>query len=395
MHRLLASASAVVVLALAGCVTSRPPAQASSLDLGMLVARVEAHGALFQSMIKRADTASLVMLDEKGAPVPGQSARSGLGVGGCIIFFDLPPGRYVLRSALFRARGVRYRLDTAPDGELKRSVLLRAGSVAYLGAHGFDTRWPEFGTAVLNAGRMVLGWLTPWMKRPVLLRDATLRGFEAGPEAETRDLLAVRDALSGTQWRRIVDKRLRELSAPEPVKVDGARARPLPLREEPILSWRDTLKWGEPRRAPEGLAWRRPGGEGQIAVFFTTASAKGFAGWNAAVSELRRSAATSVEDNSSVYEVRVATRIGLAARTTKYVYPDGVLMGSETTVQVTETILVPDGWGLYTARLRAPRAEFDAALPAYREFLLQIVLGPPKSKAPPKQEAVLPFIGGQ
>jgi hypothetical protein len=385
-----------VALALAGCVTvPRPPAQASSLEQGMLVARVQTHGALFRSFIKTADVASLVMIDEKGTPVPGQAARSGFAMGGCVVFFDLPAGRYVLRSALFAARGVRYRVDARPEGEFKRSVALKPGSVAYLGLLDFDSSFPEFGEGALRAGRIVLAWLTPFMKRPVLPRDAVLRGFQPGLAHETRDLFALREALTGTPWRRLVDKRLRELGAAEPVKLDGAlRPRPLPLREEPIFSWRDTLKWGEPRRATEGLAWRRPGGEAQVAVFFTTASAKGFKGWDAAVAELRRSAAASVEDSSSVYEVQVATRLGLAARATKYVYAEGTLVGSETSVLVSETILVSDGYGLYTARLRAPRGEFDAVLPAYREFLLQLVLGPPKPKLPPNQEVVLPFLGG-
>ena len=211
---------------------------------------------------------------------------------------------------------------------------------------------------------------------------------------EVRALHGVREALASTQWRRVVDARLRELSAAEPAKVAGAlRSREIPLREEPFLSWRDTLKWGEPRRAAAGLAWRNPSGEAQIAVFFTTGTAPGFVGWSAAVSELRRSAASSVEDRGGVYEVQVATRVGLAARATKYRYPDGVLVGSETTVIVTETTLVPDGSGMYTARLRAPRAEFDSALAAYRQFLLQLVLGPPKPKAGPKAEVALPFQG--
>lgn len=360
----------------------------------MLVARVETHGAIFRKSTKKADLAALVMLDAMGAPLPGLAARSGSAVEGYVLFFDLPPGRYALRSASFPARGVRYRVDAPPDGEFKRSVVLRPGSVAYLGDFGFDSRWPEFADGAIRAGRIILHWFTPWMKRPVLPREAPLHVFEAGPIEETRALLAVRESLAGTQWRRLVDKRLRELSAAEPVKEEGRlRTKPLELHEEPILAWRDTLKWGEPLRTPEGLAWKRPEGEARVVVFFTTASAKGFKGWAAAVAEMRSTAASSIEDSSTVYEVQVATRAGVAARATKYIYPDGKLVGSETKVLVTETILVPDGYGLYTARLRAPRAEFDALLPAYREFLLQLVLGPPKPKPPPKQEAVLPFSG--
>ena len=87
-------------------------------------------------------------------------------------------------------------------------------------------------------------------------------------------------------------------------------------------------------------------------------------------------------------------RAGRGARATRYQYPEGVLVGSETKVVVTVTILVPDGYGIYTARLRAPRGEFETVVPAFREFLLQLRLGPPPPKAAPKQEAVMPFIGG-
>lgn len=381
-----------IALGLSSCVTLPPP-QPSSLDTGLLIARVETHGAFFHKSVKWADTANLVALDVMGAPVPGVRALSGLAVNGYVVFFNLPAGRYVLRAASFPARGARYQLAVPQEGEAKRAVVLRPGTAAYLGEYGFDSRWPEFSVGLERTAWIVAHWLTPFLKRPLLPRDADLRVFEAGQVQEVRALLAVRETLAATQWRRVVEARLRELSAAEPAVVSGFRSREVPLHEEPFLSWRDTLKWGEPRRAPTGLAWRRPGGEAQIAVFFTTAATPGFAGWDAAVSELRRSAAASVEDRGGVFEVRVATRAGLAARATKYLYPEGKLVGSETTVVVTETTLVPDGWGMFTARLRAPRAEFESALPAYREFLLQLVLGPPKPKAPPKQEAVMPFQG--
>lgn len=371
-----------------------PPPQPTSLDLGLLVVRAQAHGAIFRSFIKGADSASLVALDAAGQPVPGLRAQSGYEMNGYVVFFSMPPGRYAMRTASFKARGARYQLLAPEATESKRAVVLRPGTAAFLGEHGFDSRWPEFDVGFVRGVRIVAHWLTPFLKRPLLPRDADMRMFEAGPVQETKALLAVRSSLAGTQWNAHVTARLRELSAAEPAKVEGTlRTRVLPLREEPFVAWRDTLKWGEPRRTPVGIAWRRPGGEAQIAVFFTTASAPGFAGWSAAVSELRRSASASVEDRGTVYEVQVATRTGLAARTTKYQYPEGLLVGSETAVITTETTVVPDGYGLYTTRLRAPREEFDAALPAYREFLLQLVLGPPKPKAVAKPEAVLPFQG--
>jgi hypothetical protein len=389
MRRLLLAAWA----ASAAC--AGVPPQPASLDHGILVACVGTHGALLLGSVKWADKASISEIDEAGARIPGQRGLSGPPINGYMVFYNVPPGRFVLRSASFRARGARYQVQPPQSEEAKRAVTLKKGGVAYLGEYQFDSHWPDFGAMALNAGRIMLHWLTPFLRRPLIQRETGLPTFDAGPAAETKALLAIREGLAGTQWSRVIAARLRELGAAEPPKTEGLlRSKPLPLREEPLLSWRDTLKWGEPRRAPEGLAWRRPGGEAQIVVFHTTASAKGFAGWEAAAAELRTASAASVEDRSGVYEVMVGTRAGLAARTTKYRYPEGVLVGSETKVIVTETILAPDGYGIYTARLRAPRGEFEEVLPAFREFLLQLSLGPPKPKAAPKQEATMPFIGG-
>lgn len=361
----------------------------------MLVARVNVQGAFFHKMLKHPNVATLLALDEKGVPLPGQRAQSGFAVNGYMVFFGLPEGRYVLRSATFPARGVRYHVVLPEDGMLKRSVVLKRGGAAFLGDITVDSHFPEGWTGVWRAALIASHWLTPFLRRPVIPREVGSPIFDASPAQETKALQAVREALSAMQWNRVVAARLRELSAAEPAKVEGLlRSREMPIREEPFLSWRDTLKWGEARRAPFAIAWRRPGGEAQVAVFFTTSSTPGFAGYAAAVSELRASAKASVEDGGELYEVRVGTRTGLGARTTKYRYPDGVLVGSVTSVQLTETILIPDGWGLYTARLRAPREEFAAALPAFREFLLQLSLGTPKPKPPPKMEAILPFQAG-
>lgn len=386
-----------LVLAAAGLAAcgALPPRQPASLEHGLLIARVGTSGALFLTFFKWADAGSIVGLDEKGAPLPGQRGLSGASFNGYVVFYNVPPGRYTLRSASFKARGARFQVQPPRGDEAKRSVELKPGGAAYLGTYRFDSRWPEFWTGVGRASRIVAHWLTPFLKRPLLTRDTGLPIYENDPALEARALFAVRDGLAGTQWSRIVAARLRELGAAEPAKTTGVvRSRPLPLREEPFVSWRDTLKWGEPRRVPSGMAWRRPGGEAQIAIFHTTMTAPGFAGWEAAVLELRAEAATSVEDRGRVYEVLVGTRAGIAARTTKYVYPRGTLVGSETKVVVTETTIVPDGYGMFTARLRAPRGEFPEVLAAYREFLLQLALGPPAPKAPPKQEALMPFLGG-
>ncbi|MDP3544283.1 MAG: hypothetical protein Q8T11_17595 [Elusimicrobiota bacterium] len=387
----------VLVLASAGfsACAALPPGQPASLEHGLLIARVEVSGAVFSRFFKFADAGSIVGLDAKGVPLPGQRGLSGPSFNGYVVFYNVPPGRYTLRSASFKARGARYQVQPPPADEAKRSVVLKPGAAAYLGSYRFDSRWPEFWSGTGRAARIVAHWLTPFLRRPLIPRDTGQAAYETEPAHEARALFAVREGLAGTQWSEVAAARLRELGAAEPAKRAGVvRSRPLPLREEPFVSWRDTLKWGEPRRVASGMAWRRPGGEAQIAIFHTTATAPGFAGWEAAVSELRAEAATSVEDRGGVYEVVVGTRTGLAARTTKYVYPQGTLVGSETKVVVTETTIVPDGYGIFTSRLRAPRAEFPRVLAAYREFLLQLSLGPPAPKAPPRQEAVLPFSGG-
>jgi hypothetical protein len=386
-------ALAIVASGLTAC-AALPP-QPSSMEHGLLIARVGTEGAVFTRMVKWADKGSISEVDSAGERIPGQRGVAGPSLNGYVVFYNVPPGRFVLRSASFRARGARYQVQPPRSEEHKRAVALKPGGVAFLGEYVFDSHWTDFVPSLWNAARIMAHWLTPFLKRPLIQRETGLPNFDIGPAAETKALLAVRDGLSGTEWRRVVAARLRELGAAEPPKMDGLlRPKPLPLREEPLLSWRDTLEWGEPRRSAAGLAWRRPGGEAMVVVFHTTASAPGFTGWAAASAELRTAAAASVEDRGGVYEVMFGTRAGVGARTTKYHYPESVLVGSETKVVVTETVLAPDGYGIYTARLRAPRAEFDAVQPAFREFLQQLRLGPPPPKPAPKQEAVMPFIGG-
>ena len=62
--------------------------------------------------------------------------------------------------------------------------------------------------------------------------------------------------------------------------------------------------------------------------------------------------------------------------------------GSNVVLPVTETALVSDSAGMFTARLRAPREEFEKVLPAYREFLLQLVLGPAEPAAPSSERGL-------
>ncbi len=285
----------VAVFFISGCAGARRAPQPSSVGNGLLIARVETRGAVIRAFVDFADSARAEQLDEKGEPVPGVEAASGLSDGKYVYFFDLPPGRYVLTSASFPSRLARYQVTAPADAKMKRSAVLKSGAVAFLGTFVFDAKFPEFDVAVERAARVVGHWLFFFTRRPLLPRDTDLRLWEPGSVAEIDALRSARTALAGTQWRPTIEARLRELSAPEPAKTSGViRTKELPLHEEPMLAWRDTLGWGEPRRAPTGLAWRRPGGDATVVVFFTTWTAPGFAGYDAAVAELRRAASASV-----------------------------------------------------------------------------------------------------
>ena len=385
----IAAAAALLLCGCAGRIRPEP----TSPDHGLLVVRAKVRGALIPFFWDRADSAVVDQVDQDGARIPGKAAVAGVrGEDGAAAFLDLPPGRYALREITFKARGVRYAAAVPPAVAVKSAATLRPGGAAFLGELVLDGRYPEFDTAVERALAVLRHWLFPWSwrRRPVLPRDADLRVFEQGPAAEARALRDVRAALEGSTWRRVIDARLRELSAPEPPKREGLLGRELPLREEEFLSWRDTLKWGEPERASQGLVWRKPKSSARAAIFFTSATAKGFAGWEAAVSELRNSA-RSTEDAGGLYEVRVGTATGTAARATSYRYPESKLLGSEVAVIVTETVLVPWPTGMYTVRLRAEKDEFPKVLPEFREFLRQLVLGVPQ-KAKAQAEPELPIF---
>jgi hypothetical protein len=375
--------------ALAGCATAPP--HPSSAEHGFLVARVVVRGALLRFTSDVADAGVAVKLGADGRPQDGPGAASGYARGGYFYFLDLPPGRYVLLSASFPARGTRYKV-TLPDGDLtKRSVELKAGAAAFLGEYELDGRFPEFPEAVDRAAALPPRWLTFFLRHPPLPRDVDYRSLDQKPAAEGRAMLSARDSMAGTDWGALPVLRLRALGTPEPAALGGGlRPKPLELKQEALFAWRDVLEWGEPARTPNGLEWRRPKGSARAAVWFTSATAKGFLGWDAAVRELR--AAAAVDGPSRLEEVLVATRTALSGRASRWVYPESTLVGSEQRVVVTETVLVPDGYGLYAARLRADKGEFEEVEPAFRRLLGQLVLGPPPPKAQPKQETVL-FYG--
>ncbi len=386
MRRLTARLALAVALAGAGCATTPP--KPTSVDHGMLVARVNVRGAVFGFTRDVATFGVVAKLGADGRPQDGPGAASGFAKDGYFYFFDLPPGRYALLSAGFYARGTRYRV-VLPEADLgKRAVDLKAGGTAFLGAYELDGRFPDFVEAVDRAAAVVGRLLTFFLAHPPLPRDADLRSLDQAPAAEGKAMLSARTALAGTLWYPLASERVRALGTPEPAALGGGlRPKPLELRQEPFFAWRDVLEWGEPIRLENGLEWRHKDGVARAAVWFTTASAKGFRGWDAAVRELR--AATVLDGPARLEEVRVSTRTGLAGRAKRYLYPEGTLVGSERRVSVTETVLVPDGSGLYTARLRADEKQFEEALPRFRRLLEQLVLGPPPPKAPPKQDTLL------
>jgi len=377
--------AAAALLLLAGCAGVRP--EPAGLSQGMLLMQARVRGAIIPFTSDRADSAAIEQIDEHGNPLPGKVAVSGWSSGGVVYFFNLPRGRYALRSISFAARGARYEVILSSAVLRRDAVDLPAGEVAFLGSMTMDGRFPDFDVAVERALDLGMHAATPFLGWKPIERDADLRELDKGVDAETNALHTAREDLAGTQWEPFVAARLRALGAPEPAATAGLRGREVPLKKETFFSWRDTLKWGEPARAPMGLAWRRPGGEAKIAVFFTSATAEGFQGYDEAVRQMR-AAASGLQDSSS-YSVQVGTRAAAAARITSFRYPEEKLVGSEVAVTVTETALVADPNGMFTARLRAPRGEFEKVLPAYREFLLQLVLGPPVAVVPPS-EPVLP-----
>ncbi len=382
------SAAALPLLLLTGCALSRP-AEPTSLDHGLLIARARVRGALIPFTSDAADRAAVEQLGPDGEAVPGKVAVSGFAREGAVYFLDLPPGRYSLTAISFPARGARYEVALATAVLRRDAVELRPGEASFLGDLTLDGRLPDFDVLVERAAGLGARLLTPFFGWSPIPRDADLRSVDRTALAEREALLAARRDLAGTQWAGVVAERLRAIGAAEPAaKAGGLRNRELPLKRETFFSWRDTLKWGSPRRAPEGLAWRRPGGEARVVVFFTSATAPGFAGYEEAVRQMR-AAATGLDDSAALYEVRVGTRTGQAARSTSYRYPEGTLVGSEVAVTTTENVLVGDPAGMFTARLRAPRSEFEKVLPSFREFLLQLVLGPPAPIAAPS-EPVLP-----
>ncbi len=384
--------AAAGLLFLSGC-AGLSPREPTALSNGMLIARARVRGALLGFTSDLADSATLEQLGPDGQPVPGKEAVAGVSDEVQAYFLDLPPGRYALTSISFRARGARYRVLVPPALGRKEAVDLRPGTAAFMGEFDLDGRFPDFDVAVERALSLIGHWLTPWMRRPVIARDADPRGVGRGVEAEARALRAARATLGATQWRQAIEARLRELHAPEPVKTQGAiRPKEIALRPEAFLSWRDTLEWGPPKHSADALTWSKPGGTARIAVFFTSATARGFAGFEAAVREMRAAASTmNVSDQGELYEVRVSTRVGAAARVRNYHYPVETLVGSKTEIIVTETVLVPDRAGMYTARLRAAQGEFEKVLPAFREWLLQLVLGPPEKSEDRRDSFFLPL----
>lgn len=384
----ISRAAAGFALLLGGCATV-PSIGPTHLDHGMLVARAKIRGAVVPFTSDEPDQGTVEQVDADGYPVPGKVAVTRLSRDGALYFLDLPPGRYALSKLSFKARLARYEVELSSAAMRRQTVDLRPGKAAFLGDLSLDGRFPEFDTAVERAFAVVGHWLLPFLRRPLIARDADLRAHELDLKSERLVLLGARPVFERTQWRALIEARLREIGAPEPAPTTGTiRSKEVPLQQAAFFAWRDTWKWGAPVKVGTGLAWRHPGGEARAAVFFTTATTPGFAGYAEAVRQMR-AANDALEDRAALFEVRVGTRTGVASRMTTHAYPEGVLVGSEMRAFVTETVLVADPVGMYTARLRAPRAEFAKVEPAFREFLVHLVLGQPVPE-PPKQEYSLP-----
>lgn len=384
--------AAMGLLLLTGC-AGLPPREPTALRHGMLVVGARIRGAILGFTSDKADSATLEQLDAEGQPVPGKEAVAGAYDEGHAYFLDLPPGRYALTSVSFRARGVRCRVEIPPALGRKEAVDLAPGAVAFLGEYSLDGRFPDFDVAVERALIVVGHWLTPWMRRPVVPRDADSRGVDKGLEAEARALRAARATLAATQWNRVIESRIRELGVPQPAKTKGTlRPKEIPLQPETFFSWRDTMEWGPPRRLANGLSWSKPDSTARMDVFFTSATLPGFQGFDSAVRQMRAAAMSAdVSDSGKLYEVLVATAVGTAARMQSYRYAQGTLVGSQAQVIVAETVLVPDAAGMYTARLRAAKEEFDQVLPVFREFLRQLVLGQPHKPEPKSDPVFMPL----
>lgn len=383
MGRLPPRPALAALLLLGGCAAAPP--RPTSAEHGLLVARVKVRGALLRRTSDIADAGVLVKLGNDGRPQDGAFAVSRYAKDGYFYFLDLIPGRYVLVSASFPARGTRYRV-VMPDYDMaKRMVELKAGEAAFLGDYELDGRFPDFPEAVDRAASNIGRLLTFFLRHAPMPRDTDFRALDRSPQAEGRAFLSARESLKGTEWDPLALLRLRSLGTPEPAATAGLlRSKPLPLKPEAMFSWRDVLGWGEPLRTARGVEWRDPAGGARAAVWYTPNAARGFQGWDAAVRELRAGAA--VDGPSRLEEVKVATRTALAGRSSRWVYPESSLVGSEQRVLVTETVLVPDGEGLYTARLRAEKSEFERTRPAFRRLLEQLVLGPPAPETGPKRE---------
>jgi hypothetical protein len=355
-----------------------------------MTVRANVRGAILPFTSDTPDKAVIEQLDEMGSPIPGKLAISGYAQQGVLYFLDLPPGRYALSKFYFPARGVRYEVELSSAVMRKDAVNLKPGQAVFLGDLHLDGRFPEVDIAVERALEIVGHWITPFLRRPTLPRDADIRSHDFNKSAERQVLLLARNDLKNSQWKVLVDKRLREIGAQEPAPQTGfLRKKEVPLMAQDILSWRDTLNWGKPIRTAHGLVWKNPKGQSRIVIFFTSATTAGFVGYEEAVREMRASAG-GLEDPASLYEVHVGTRTGLAARVTAHNYAQDTLTGSVDLAVVTETILIQDAAGMFTVRLRAPIGEFEKTIPLFREFLLQLVLGPP-ARIEPKQEDFLPL----
>lgn len=387
MHKSTAFAFAAAVVLLAqGCATAPRPAESTSVDHGLLILSGQVRAAVFRFIRDPIDGGVVVQLDENKEPIPGRVITSKRGDDGVVFFSDLPAGTYTLSGISFISRGVRTAITLPEDQARARAVELHAGETGFLGEIELRSSVPSFFDGVVRIGGMIYRLLTPLGYHAPLPRDAAVWTWDQEPEAETNALERARPLAAGTSWSEPIRKRIEQLGVFKPATHRTAIGlKVLPPHREDLLIWRDTLEWGDPKHFPDGLLWSKSGSSARIAVFFTSSTATGFRGYDAALAELREKSKSQM-DGADVYEVLVGTRAAKAARLMDFRYPEKTLLGSERVVVVTETVIIPADSGMYTVRFRADAADFRKAQREFRTFLSQLQLLPPNA---PKQELQL------
>ncbi len=371
----MALAAAVSLL---GCAQARPSGPSGSSQAGLFAAaRLE--NVLFPGG-PAAETLFIARVGPDGKPESDQPISSSFAQGGVQYFPDLPAGRYVPVAAVFPMHGLRL-VARVPSEYLRAAAVdVKPGRLAFLGALTFLRQGEGVGTFLLNAPRSLWFLLPPWRRasHTVPIRFVLDRSWEA----ETQALRQARSTLSQTLWSDTVAARVRELgdkpgTALKEKLLWGREV--LPEQRADNFSYTDTLQWGPPRRAPQGLEWHEPKNRARIGVLLYSKGAPDYREPREVVRELKTFG--SPEDSHSSFEVAVSSRPGVGVRYTVYHYPEPYLTGSVVMVSVTETDVIPVEAGHFLVQLRARQEDFDRFYGAFSDFRRQLRL-----ERPPKDE---------